>query len=262
MDFNKIRELIIKNHIEEALQLLHDSVEIEFRTDVILLMSQFSNWEDNYRLNLGASMEERNRIIYATLHLVSQLEKESKKGLEAKRVQSLAYVEADLAKGYEKLASLKSNGAIDLFMIWFMKRKPETFRKLLEEEKINGKAISFIHVLSNTSLHQFASENKLNATPQSIYEYLLHKSNEIPMFFSGWLEYSNYKERFAIDLKREIEKYEQRHKSLLKTGVFGAIIGGVTFNILERTMDKVIELHESGSIDSDNSNFDDDDDDD
>ncbi|MEN2284455.1 hypothetical protein AAGF08_20085 [Algoriphagus sp. SE2] len=262
MEYNQIRDLIIKNKIEEGLQILLDNVENDIQNDIILLTSQFHNWEKNHRLNLGAPIEERNRIIYAILSIITQIEKESKNGLEAKRLNSLQEVESDLALGYEKLVSLKSNGAIDLFMIWLTNRYPKIFQKLLDEEKNNGKASSLFTELSNLNLDQFASEYNLNATTQSIHDYILEKGNSIPMFFTGWIEYSDYKERFAVDLNKEIDKYKQRHQNLLKTGIIGAIIGASTFSVFERSIDKVIDLYESGSADEANLNHTDDDDDD
>lgn len=266
MEISGIRDLIINNKIDRAFELLLDRAPEDLTNDVALLSSQFNHWEKQSLLNLDPPVEERNRIVYATLHILSQIEKESKSGLAAKRLQSLAEVEEDLAKGYEKLASLRSKGAIDLFMTWLINRHPSTFQNLLEEEKKSGRASSFVHVLSSIGLSGFISEYGLNTSPQQVAAYLAGKNGEIPGFFSGWLEYSGYREKFASDLEKEIEKYKRRHQSLLRAGVVGAVLGTALFQVFERSMDKVILLHETSLVDNGEpdwkSDSDDDDDDD
>lgn len=248
MEISGIRDLVINNKIDRAFELLLDMAPEDLTNDVALLSSQFNHWEKHARLNLGPPVEERNRIVYATLHIVSQIEKESKSGLAAKRLQSLAEVENDLAKGYEKLVSLRSKGAVDLFMTWLMKQRPSVFQNLVEEEKKSGKASSFVHALSGIGLSGFINEYRLDTSPEQVANYLAGKNSEIPGFFSGWLEYSGYREKFAADLEQEIQKYQRRHQSLLKAGVVGAVLGTALFQVFERSMDKVIQLHETSLV--------------
>ena len=267
MEISKIRKLIVNNRMTEAFQMLENSVPLDWQDDVTLLNAQFNHWDKNNRLNLGTQIEEKNRIIYATLHIVSQVEKISSKGLQKRRLNALADIENDLAKGYQKLGDLRDNNVIDLFMMWIKTYYSDEYHKILAEESQNGRASNFTYILSTLDLKQFINQHNLKASPQQTRNYFIRKNSEKFMFFTEWVEYNNYRYRYATDLSKEIEKYKQKHNSLLKAGVIGGLVGAATVSFFEKTIDGIMDLYESDTEENDyseiedNNNDDDDDDD-
>ncbi len=254
MRFNKIRKLIINNNIEEAIQILLDNGNSEVKNKITALGSQYNAWIDKDVMDIGAPIEERNRIVYEILTLITETEKATVTGRKLKKLENLATVEKELSATFEKLSSLRSKGAIDLFMEWFRKTNPEAYNTLLIEERNLGKATSLNNVLSTLNLNEFILEYGLKAPANQIQEYISRKNDEIPKFFNGWMDYNKQKNFKIKTLVNSIPGKFKKHKMLL-SGVLGSFIGTLAFNIIENYLDDI-----SGDNGPEESEMDDDDD--
>lgn len=245
MELAAIRSLITNNEISLALEELGNKGILTYQNDLLLLKTQFNNWERNKHLGIGAPIEEWNRIVYATLHYVSLLEKETKNGIEKKKLNTLAKMELELADGYTKLTELKKDSSIDLIMFWLKERHKDVFEKLLDEERIIGKANSIQTLLSEIDFRPFIQKYKLKKCKSEIISFLVEKNNKINRFIEGWLKYNFYRSQFISDLDKTIEKQKSKHQNYLKSGALGALIGSFGFGIGETSIHKLIEYYES-----------------
>ncbi|WP_074408803.1 MULTISPECIES: hypothetical protein [Aquimarina] len=253
MNFDTARKLIINNKIEEALQVLLDKGNPEIKNKITLLGSQYKAWESKDVMDIGAPIEERNRIVYEILTLTTEAEKTTVTGQKLKKLKNLATVEKELSATFEKISSLRSKGAIDLFMEWFRKTNPEAYNAVLIEEKNLGKATNLNTILSALNLNEFILEYGLNAPADQIQEYISRKNDEIPKFFHGWMDYNKQKNYKTKTLVNAIPEKFKKHKMLL-SGVLGSFTGTLAFNIIENYLNDISEddgPEESGMDDDD-----------
>jgi hypothetical protein len=238
MGFNTIRKLIIDNKIEEAIQVLLDEGNPEIKNKITLLGSQYNAWKSKDVMDIGAPVEERNRIVYEILTLITETEKATATGRKYKKLENLAGVEKELSTTFDSLSSLRSKGAIDLFMEWFRKTNPEVYTAVLAQEKTTGKATSLNTILSTLNLNDFILEYGLNVPVEQIQEYISRKNDEIPKFFNGWMDYNKQKNYKIKVLVNSIPEKFKKHKMLL-SGMLGGFIGTLAFSIIENYLNDI-----------------------
>lgn len=265
MELSNIRNLLIHGNVPQAFSDLSAIAPSGIRNDVQLLWSQYNEWHRQNLLTPDTRPEERNRILYATLAFVSDIEAEGTTGMTAQRARNLREVELDLAEGYARLAKIRKKNIIDLFLMWMVQQHPTILSEIMRQEEAFGRAPNLAMLLRKVDLEQFIQAYRLKSKPEDALHYLLKQNGEVERFFSGYFEYRNRQEKFETAYEIEIVRCEKRHSHLLRAGLIGGLIGVLGVEVFSRNMGNIAEHEDKGleppSIQVSEENGDDDDDD-
>lgn len=262
-----IRSLIIQGNFPQAFGELDTIAPSDKRNEVQLLWTQYNEWHRENLLITGAKPEERNRILYATLAVVSELEERGTTGVAAHRARALRDVETDLAQGYARLAQIRKKNIIDLFLMWMIEQQQPILAEIMRQEDAFGRSPHLAMLLQRADIAKFIQVHRLKSTPENALHYFLKQNGETERFFSGWFEYRSRQEKFESAFEVEILRCENRHVELLKVGLIGGILGALSMEVFSRNMGNIIDHQERGlepplALDQDaNAHHDDDDDD-
>lgn len=232
MSFNDTRLLVIKNKLPEAFsQILTWQTESIKADEIRLLWSQYNDCQDRYLRYADASIQaERNRILFAVLTFISETEQDSqlKQTHKVKEHTTLLVDnEAALTKSYEALKKFETQTPIDLFIIWFRMNYPSVFEHLVGDETRHLKP-NYQDVFARINWEKFKTDNAVyidqNLTTQQLQHYFIQKSQQIPKFFSGWLEYEDARGRDKIVVNSQINVLLKRHKNLLRFTIGAAAL--------------------------------------
>ncbi|MBK9335153.1 MAG: hypothetical protein IPM98_00655 [Lewinellaceae bacterium] len=246
MDLSGIRTRIVQGNLAQAFGDLDVIAPVDKRNEVQLLWAQYNEWHRQDLLVGGAKPEERNRILYGTLAIISELEERGATGVAAHRARALRDVELDLAQGYARLAQIRKKNVIDLFLMWMIEHHQPVLAEIMRQEDAFGRSPHLPMLLQRVDLAQFIRKNKLNSRPEDALQYLLAKNGETQHFFSGWFEYRDRQEKFEHAYEFEIERCEKRHGRLLKAGLIGGIMGALGVEVFSRNMDNIAAHQDQG----------------
>lgn len=248
MELSNIRTHIIQGNFAEAYSELDVTAPADKRNEVQLLWAQYNMWQRENLLTSGAKPEERNRILYATLAVLSEIESRSATGMAIHRVRALRNVEMDIAKGYARLAEIRKKNIIDLFLMWMIQYHQPILAEIMRQEDAFGRSPHLAMLLQRVGLSQFIQTHQLKSNPDDALHYFLKKNSEKERFFSGWIEYHSRQEKFETAYEQEIERCKSQHNKLLKAGLIGGVLGALGVEVFTRNMDKII-VHQDSGID-------------
>ncbi|RYE53854.1 MAG: hypothetical protein EOP48_13520 [Sphingobacteriales bacterium] len=210
-----VRKLIIENKIHEAFNCLEPLVSGDLKNDLHLLWTQYSFWEQQQSSGQAPTLVERNRILYAVLQTVSELEGN----------KILKEMEVNLSKDYDMLCMLSKQGNIDKIMTWLWEENKTKFNERISIEAA-GLPVPLSHTFSNTVLNAYIAKSQLAISPEQLLQYLQDKYESVPRFFIEWLEYNQKRagavQRIEYKIKHEENKY---YKKLLFAGLLGGVSG-------------------------------------
>ncbi len=239
------RKLIAKNDIDGAITALL-ALDCKFSDDISLLSSQYKEWYHQFVMGNHPPEYERNRIVFALLYIITEIEKESASGLKRKRLDFISNTELSLALSNKKLGILKKEGPIDVFMKWFIAEDFNAFRKLANEEKHNnGKSISLSFILANLEYETLLGITSFWKTPDDVKSYIYHQSRVIEYLFSGWQKYDDYRSDYSDKLETAIQQDESNYKQLFKAGFLGVLGGVVSSYFMNSKVFQVMQEYET-----------------
>lgn len=145
----RIEELIAKNEVTEAIQLALASacISADYRNSIILLSSQYEDWEKKMRLGLGPGNHIRSRVIYSFLSILTKIELEDERRIARKRVLGSKYhFECLLKEANERYGEIVNLTGDDKSFLLLQKLTPIEYlgllRALLIEQKFNNQNIN------------------------------------------------------------------------------------------------------------------------
>lgn len=239
----EIRHLIVENNITEAFKTFDNIIPDNDRNDLHLLWAQFSQWERQNRLNLGADSVEWNRIIYGLFGMLSEIELSG--NINVARTKKLATLEREIEKGYTKLTELQATD-IDTFMMWLKSTHTGIFNQLIKLENANES--DYTRLLNAINWTQYTEDNKLSYSAESAYKHILDVASSEGAFFADWISYHNYRTRYIKDLEHIITKYKNSHSHLISGSIIGSFLGSITTFFITRGIDDVINDYENDYV--------------
>ena len=260
-----LRTLILEGKHPQAFK---EAVSLEvpnYSEALSTIWNSYSEWIEKKHLGLEALEAKKNSLVYQFLYVLSQIEFDQLEGNATKKLGQRSKAEEKLTKGYSLLFELQDQGAIDMLFVWMRDRYPEKFALLLEEEAEFGSAPSLQRVLGEVQLSDFIGTCPFETTPEQITQFVIQNAKNQTRFISGWVAYSNYRERNANALNPILERSEVQYRKLITAGIIGGIISLVAFNLLEAAMkaienqqeiDDVLDDDLSDIIDIDGDDFD------
>jgi hypothetical protein len=246
MEFSHIRSHIIQGNFAQAFGELDATAPPDKRNEVQLLWARYNEWQRENLLITGAKPEERNRILYATLAVVSEIEERGVTGMAAHRVRALRDVEMDLTQGYARLAQIRKKNIIDLFLMWMIQQHQPILAEIMQQEDTFGRSPHLAMLLQRVDLVQFIQTHRLKSMPDDALHYFLKQNSETERFFSGWFEYRSRQEKFEAAYEIEIERCKTRHGQLLKAGLIGGIFGALGLELFSRNMGNIAAHQDNG----------------
>jgi len=246
MELSLIRTHIIQGNFAQAFGELDATAPPDKRNEVQLLWTQYNEWQRENLLITGAKPEERNRILYAALAVISEIEERGVTGLPAHRARALRDVEMDLVLGYSRLAQIRKKNIIDLFLMWMIQQHQPTLAEIMRQEDAFGRSPHLAMLLQRVDLAQFIQAHRLKSRPEDALHYFLKQNGETERFFSCWFEYRSRQEKFEAAYEIEIERCETRHSQLLKAGLIGGIFGALGVELFSRNMDNIAAHQDNG----------------
>lgn len=238
--FSQIRKIIEQDKIEEAFNLIHNIIPSIKRNDLIIIKNQFSNWEKEYHLGIRRDKEERFRIVYSLLSLLTEIEKDGASGLKSKKLDSILQIEQSLVKGYKKLQTLRQRGELDLLMNWLIENNPLIVQKVLGEEKKHGISSNLPNHLEGINLDLFITQFGLNTNKKGIIDFIIHQTNEIPAFFTAWLKHNDSREEYEKKLLVEISNTKEKYSKLVASGFVGGVVGILSQSLFQNTLNQLL----------------------
>lgn len=256
--YNEIRKFILAGEIEKAFQLLQEVVKLDVKNDVFLLYFQYNEWK-KYNYNPSyTDKNERNRIVYAMLAIVTQEDTETQPKNQA-TLKSMYSCELEIGKRYETIVTLEKDTMIDLFLFWLQQEYPALYEQMGNLAKKKDVYIDFQKIISYIDLSGFIQANHFAIAKtvkkddfvlplDYLSNFLVNKLSE-KNFLSDWLKYQEQK---AQDIQIQIDaikKLLQRHSTLL-IGITGGILGGLAYQFFQNLTEN-LNLDEDDDVDLD-----------
>lgn len=243
---NQVRQEIIAGNIKNAFETLAPIIEPNVSNEYTLLRYQFNDWSSRERLGENKDKIERNRIVYALLSLVSEIETQKSLG---NKTTEIGKYESALKNGYEKLQKLQESNDLDSLMEWIYLSHKKEFDSILSMER-QGTRLEIISVLESISYKYFVKEYKSNLSPESIESFIITNARNDSSLFTDWLEFKIRKIQMEKQLLSSINKIERSYKSIL-VNIGYSVVGGILATGIYEWLDNDDEFESEIDVDID-----------
>ncbi|WP_373549123.1 hypothetical protein [Haliscomenobacter sp.] len=230
--FEEVRALIGSDKIHEAfLTVKHLELNQEYLNDLILLENQLNNWEHRFRMNIGTTDTERNRITYGLLATLSKIEGSNQKSTKNHKQYE---VESLLERTFHKLAELESpSNQTEHILKQLERSNPERYKQLKNlsiQLKKNQNLPNNIDNIIQFFGRQLGSVEQLTEHDANIIIQLLLKN---PATLIATLNDKRHKEASIGLLEKQIAALKAKYEKIKIAGIAsiaGALSTALFFN--------------------------------
>lgn len=230
MEFNHstietVRELIKKGQFSEALSKIEEFAPQKYLIEIQLLSYQFSEWKKKKMLNLEDDEISRNRIVYALLEILSEIESQNSSGKEKYIAQYRSKIEGGIKERYVSIENLYTESEDVSFLNRLLDKNQdgiETILKSISEQKDDDTIFKeFDDIITSVN------DKSENVGLSRIVNHIKSEYSKDHLFFEKWLNSELEKERELNKLKWEISKYKEKYKKILSGSIITSIIFGL-----------------------------------
>ncbi|MTB50250.1 hypothetical protein [Lewinella sp. W8] len=245
-----IREYVAEDNIDEAFSAIFSGGDLpaDMQDDFLLLSNQYRAEEKQFIRGMRRDNVERNRILYGFLTLLSQWEERIAEDKQVvKKAALLARKEHQLMRSYEALGQITKRNPIDIFFDALIEARPSTFHQLLQQEGSPAGNQLFQDILDHTDFEALSRLHPNHRLSGHEWRSIVHNGQQAnPYFAKGWLEYHDYRQRYAGKVEEVIRTNKKQWNTILSAGSVGLFIGGVGAALLKDPLSKLLQHYSDG----------------
>lgn len=257
--YHELRKQILSGDLEKTFNLLEEIAPLRTVDDILLIHFQYNEWKKHNPFPPYSDKNERNRIVYALLTLISENEIEKDPRKQANTLKTMHVCELELAKRYEVMVQLEKDTMVDLFLLWFQQHYPTLFDQIILVAKRKRQLIDFESIFQVVDLKEFIKQNSrkiaiivndpdFNLPTSYLSSFLLDKLNGSD-FLLGWLEYREQKNLDTASQSNAIKQLLKRHQTLI-IGLAGGILGALAYQFFQNLLED-LDFHDDADDDAD-----------
>jgi hypothetical protein len=218
--FEQVRALIAADDLPAAFAMVKVLFEgTSERDQVILLEAQYSHWERLHKIDWEYPTTDRNRLSYAFLTLLTEMELRISPGIVK---QKQLEIERMLERSFSQMAVLEKPFAqTDELLCKLQSTSPALFNQLkglsAELYRTNGK-MADAAALIQFWLQSVAATGAFSASAQQLFSHLLSSN---PGALLSLMNERRHKESEIKVLEKQIEQYKLRYEKIKTAGIAG-----------------------------------------